>query len=70
MPPDLRRRFRGGRQAIDLAHTGGEGEHARWEILHGAADLARFLGVILEQPTVTAADADLAPARALRAVVD
>lgn len=70
LPADLRRRFRGGRQAIDLAHTGGEGEHARWEILHAPADLARFLGVILELPSVHATAADLAPARALRAVVD
>jgi predicted RNA-binding Zn ribbon-like protein len=70
LPPDLRRRFRGGRPAIDLAHTGGEGEHARWEILHGADDLARYLGVILDLPDVRAADEDLAPARALRAAVD
>lgn len=70
LPPDLRRRFRGGRPAIDLAHTGGEGEHARWEILYGADDLARYLGVVLDLPDVRAGDGDLAPARALRAVVD
>lgn len=43
---------------LDLTHTGGEGEAARWEIIHGPADAARFLGIVIETepPVVTAAD--------------
>lgn len=69
LPPDLRRRFRTGRACLDLVHTGGEGELARWEIVHTAADLGRWLAVILELPAVRATEADLAPMRALRAAI-
>lgn len=69
LPPDLRRRFRTGRPALDLAHIGGEGEAARWEIVHSADDLGRFLAVILDLPEVPATEADLAPMRALRAAI-
>lgn len=69
LPPDLRRRFRTGRPSLDLVHTGGEGELARWEIVHSADDLGRFLGVLLGLPAVPAGDDDLAPMRALRAVI-
>lgn len=65
-PADLRRRFRTGRLCIDFVHTGGEGELARWEIIHSAADLGRLLGVILGLPHVAATAADLAPMNALR----
>jgi len=58
LDPGTRRRFRTGRMCLDLTHTGGEGEAARWEILHEPADVARFLGVIIETepPVVEAAD--------------
>jgi CGNR zinc finger/Putative stress-induced transcription regulator len=66
---DLRRRFRTGRPCLDLVHTGGEGELARWEIVHTPADLGRLLGVILGLPALPADDADLAAMRPLRAAV-
>lgn len=41
---------------LDLTHTGGDGEAARWEILHGPSDAARFLGIIIEtEPPVVRA---------------
>jgi predicted RNA-binding Zn ribbon-like protein len=66
---DLRRRFRTGRPCLDLVHTGGEGELARWEIVHSPADLGRLLGVILGLPALPATDVDLAAMRPLRAAV-
>ncbi len=66
---DLRRRFRTGRPCLDLVHTGGEGALARWEIVHGPADLGRLLGVILGLPALPADDVDLAAKRPLRAAV-
>lgn len=63
---DLRRRFRTGRPSLDLAHTGGEGEAARWEIVHGVADLERLLALILGVPQVRTTAADLAAMRPLR----
>jgi predicted RNA-binding Zn ribbon-like protein len=66
---DLRRRFRTGRPCLDLVHTGGEGEMARWEIVHTPADLGRLLGVILEMPALPADEADLAAMRPLRAAI-
>jgi predicted RNA-binding Zn ribbon-like protein len=66
---DLRRRFRTGRPCLDLVHTGGEGELARWEIVHSPADLGRLLGVILGLPALPADDVDLAAMRPLRAAV-
>jgi len=48
LAPALRRRFRTGRICLDFTHTGGDGEEARWEILHEPADVARFLGIITE----------------------
>jgi predicted RNA-binding Zn ribbon-like protein len=68
-PADLRRRFRTGRPCLDLVHTGGEGEMARWEIVHTPADLGRLLSVILGLPALPADDADLAAMRLLRAAV-
>ena len=43
---------------LDLTHTGGEGEAARWEILHEPADAARFLGIIIDTvpPVVVGSD--------------
>jgi hypothetical protein len=68
-PADLRRRFCTGRPCLDLAHTGGEGDLARWEILHTPADLGHVLGVILGLPALPATEADLAAMRPLRAAV-
>jgi predicted RNA-binding Zn ribbon-like protein len=58
LDPAERRRFQTGRPCLDLTHTGGYGEYARWEILHNADDVARYLGLILsiEPPETTAAD--------------
>lgn len=68
-PADLRRRFRTGRPCLDLVHTGGDGEMARWEIVHTPADLGRLLGVILGLPALPTDEADLAAMRPLRAAV-
>jgi predicted RNA-binding Zn ribbon-like protein len=68
-PADLRRRFRTGRPSLDLAHTGGEGELRRWEIVHTPADLGRLLGRILGLPALPADEADLAAMRPLRAAI-
>gem|GEM_PF-522855 len=66
LDPAERRRFQTGRPCLDLTHTGGYREYARWEILHDADDVARYLGLILgiEPPETTAAD--VAPTRDLR----
>lgn len=66
---DLARRFRGGRPCIDLAHTGGEGPAAAWEILHSPADLERWLAFITGAPAVRAEAGDLEAARELRGAV-
>jgi CGNR zinc finger/Putative stress-induced transcription regulator len=68
-PADLHRRFRTGRPCLDFVHTGGEGEMARWEIVHGPDDLGRLLGVILGLPAVAATAADMAPMNALRTAI-
>jgi predicted RNA-binding Zn ribbon-like protein len=69
LPLDLRRRFLSGRPALDLTHTGGEGEYAVWEIIHGPEDLSRWLGVILDVDGIQAGPQDLPPLRALRAAI-
>lgn len=69
LPPELHRRFRSGRPALDLVHTGGEGAPGRWEIVHGPDDLARFLAVILGLPTVRATEDDVATMRRLRTTI-
>lgn len=58
LDPAMRRRFRTGRMCLDLTHTGGEGEAAKWEILHAPDDIARFLGIIIntEPPVVHTTD--------------
>ncbi|TDE09150.1 zf-CGNR multi-domain protein [Jiangella asiatica] len=66
----MRRRFLTGRVSLDFTHTGGEGEHAVWEILHTQADLERWLDVILEaEGIVVGSAADLDAARTLRAAI-
>src|SRR5215207_83662 len=69
LPLDLRRRFLSGRPALDLTHTGGEGEYAVWEIIHGPEDLSQWLGVILEVDGIRASPQDLPPLRGLRAAI-
>lgn len=59
----MARRFRTGRPALDLVHTGGEGEYAAYELLHDAGDVARWLGVIAELDSIEATDEDLLPVR-------
>ncbi len=66
---DLRRRFRTGRACLDLVHTGGDGEMARFEIVDTPEDLGRLLGVILDLPPLAADEADLASARRLRGAI-
>ena len=65
LPLDQRRRFLTGRISLDFTHTGGAGEAARWEILHAAADLEHWIGLIIGLD-VTATDADVEPARRVR----
>lgn len=64
-------RFDAGADCLDFAHTGGEGDYARFERLHEPADLAAWLaepplGVVVSEP-VTAAE--LAAAKALRQAI-
>ncbi|MGD9528962.1 CGNR zinc finger domain-containing protein [Pseudonocardia sp.] len=67
LTPGERRRFRTGRPCLDFTHTGGEGEHATWEILHAGEDVGRWVAVVLDLPAdLPATDVDLAPAKALR----
>ncbi len=58
LSPSLRRRFQTGRPSLDFTHTGGDGEFAKWELLHQPADVARFLAVIIgtEPPRVRERD--------------
>lgn len=66
---DLRRRFRTGRPCLDLAHTGGEGTLAPFEIIHTTADLGRLLGVILGLGELHADAADLDAMRRVRGAI-
>lgn len=52
-----------------MVHTGGEGEHAAWEIVHSHQDLARWLGVVLEVDGIRARLADLPTMRTLRRAI-
>ncbi len=69
LPPDLARRFRTGRPCLDLAHTGGDGPYAVFELLHLPADVSTWLGVILQLDDIQARPADVDSARALRRAV-
>lgn len=66
LDPAMRRRFQTGRICLDLTHTGGEGEAARWEILHEPADAARFLGIILDTEPPVVVESDMASIGHLR----
>jgi predicted RNA-binding Zn ribbon-like protein len=67
--PDVARRFRTGRPCLDLAHTGGDGRYAVFELLHTPADLSVWLGVILDHDGIEAAGPDVSEARALRRAI-
>ncbi|RIQ21252.1 CGNR zinc finger domain-containing protein [Jiangella rhizosphaerae] len=69
LPLGVRVRFLTGRVSLDFTHTGGEGEYARWEIVHTPDDLSRWLGVILSVDGLTAGPADLEAMRPLRAAI-
>jgi predicted RNA-binding Zn ribbon-like protein len=69
VPPGEARRFRTGRPCLDLAHTGGDGRYAVFELFHTAADVARWLGVIAELDGVEATAADVKAGRDLRRAV-
>lgn len=54
---------------LDLTHTGGEGDAARWEILHEPADVARFLGIIVESEPPVVETGDLVHVHAVRQAI-
>ncbi len=66
---DEARRFRTGRACLDLAHTGGDGPYAVFELLHEARDVSRWLGVIADLDDIEAAHPDVERARALRRAI-
>jgi predicted RNA-binding Zn ribbon-like protein len=69
LTPDEARRFRTGRPSLDLAHTGGDGPYAVFELLHQPGDVSRWLGVIVGLDAIEAAKADVQDTRALRLAV-
>lgn len=69
LSPAQARRFRTGRPCLDLAHTGGDGPLAVFELFHTPQDVARWLGVIADLDHITATAADVEHARALRRAV-
>jgi predicted RNA-binding Zn ribbon-like protein len=69
LDPGEERRFRTGRDSLDFAHTGGDGEFAVWELLHTDADLARWLGHVVRCDEPSVARGDLGRARELRAAI-
>jgi predicted RNA-binding Zn ribbon-like protein len=69
LTPDEARRFRTGRPCLDLAHTGGDGRYAVFELFHQPADVARWLEVITGLDAIEAAESDVQDARALRRAV-
>ncbi len=69
MSPELRRRFQTGRPCLDFTHTGGDGEFAKWELLHTPDDAARFLGAIIgTEPPLVEPD-DMAAVLTLRTAI-
>jgi predicted RNA-binding Zn ribbon-like protein len=69
LTPDEARRFRTGRPCLDLAHTGGDGPYAVFELFHEAADVSRWLGVITGLDHIQAVEPDVHDARTLRRAV-
>ena len=66
---DEARRFRTGRPCLDLAHTGGDGRYAVFELIHEPGDVSRWLGVIAGLDGIEAAGPDVRDTRALRRAV-
>jgi predicted RNA-binding Zn ribbon-like protein len=70
LSPAEARRFRTGRACLDFCHTGGEGPLARFELLHDAESLARWLGVVLEMDGIVCGpQGSVAQARRLRGAI-
>lgn len=69
LTPDEARRFRTGRPCLDLAHTGGDGPYAVFELIHEPGDVSRWLGVIAGLDAIEAATADVQATRALRRAI-
>jgi len=69
LTPDEARRFRTGRPCLDLAHTGGDGPYAVFELVHEPGDVSRWLGVITGLDAIEAAEPDVHDTRALRRAV-
>lgn len=49
LPPLQRRLFASGSPALDVVHTGGVGDWVALDLVHDEADLAHWLGVLLER---------------------
>jgi predicted RNA-binding Zn ribbon-like protein len=69
LTPGEARRFRTGRPCLDLAHTGGDGPYAAFELIFTAADVSRWLGVIADVDAIESAEPDVLGMRALRRAV-
>ncbi|MEV0676607.1 CGNR zinc finger domain-containing protein [Actinosynnema sp. NPDC050436] len=65
VPAGERRRFRTGRPCLDFTHTGGEGPYAVWELLREPADVALYVGALLDVDLDVVAE-DVAGLRPLR----
>ena len=62
-------RSRTGRPCLDLAHTGGDGPYAVFELVHEPGDVSRWLGVITGLDAIEAAESDVHATRALRRAI-
>ncbi|VFA99106.1 CGNR zinc finger domain-containing protein [Nocardia cyriacigeorgica] len=64
-------RFDAGAVCLDFAHTGGEGEYAKFESLHEPADLAQWLAEppLSALPTAPVTADELTEAKALRQAI-
>jgi predicted RNA-binding Zn ribbon-like protein len=69
LTPDEARRFRTGRPCLDLAHTGGDGPYAVFELLHTAEDVSHWLGVIAELDNIEADERSVQAGQALRRAI-
>ena len=69
LTPDEARRFRTGRPCLDLAHSGGDGPYAVFELLHTPQDVSRWLGVIADLDGIEADESSVRKGRALRRAI-
>src|ERR1700730_17601962 len=69
LTPDEARRFRTGRLCLDLAHSGGDGPYAVFELLHTPEDVSCWLGVIADLDGIRADESSVHRGRALRRAV-